>query len=267
VSLCVKPHLTAAALFAATPAFAGALLLPEGDGQLIATTTFADARKAYDRQGRLITTPSYRKFEAQSYLEYGAADWLTIVAEGGATDFRGSSAQPGLPAQGPAPQYRGLGLGAVGGRTRLFETCGFYFSLEAGLRTASPVAQVFLDMKTGVQADARLQLFHALELLDLPGFLDAQLGYRSRGQNGDEMRADLTLGLRPRADFMLLAQSFTALAPWRGSTSPFVTQKFQLSGVYDLNRTFSMQLGVAAAPVGFDSPAERAIVTGVWARF
>ena len=181
-------------------------------------------------------------------------------------DFRGSSAPPGLPAQGSAPQYRGLGLGAIGGRIGLFETCGFYFSLEAGLRAASPAAQVFLDMKPGVQAEARLQIFHALEILDLPGFLDAQLGYRARGQNGDETRADLTLGLRPREDFMLLAQSFTALAPWRGGGA-FVTQKFQLSGVYDLNRAFSMQLGVAAAPFGFDSPAERAIVTGFWARF
>ena len=50
------------AALAASAARAGALLLPEGQGQLIVTTTFADARNAYDTSGRLIKTPSYRKF-------------------------------------------------------------------------------------------------------------------------------------------------------------------------------------------------------------
>ncbi len=263
---CAKSPLVAAALFAACPAFAGALLLPEGEGQLIATTTFADASKAYDAQGRLITTPSYRKFEARSYLEYGAADWVTLVAEGEAMDFRGSSAQPWSAAE-PSPQYRGLGLGAIGGRLRLFEIGAVYFSLEGSLRAASRTAQTFLDMKAGAQVDLRVQAFRALEFWGFPGFLDAQLGYRTRGQNGDEARVDLTWGLRARENVMVLAQSFTAISPWPGGANGFAAQKFQLSGVYDLNRTFSVQLGICVAPVGFNSPAERAIVSALWARF
>ena len=51
---------------AAQSAFAGAWLMPPGDGQAIVTTTFADARKAYDASGRLIQTPSYRKFETRA---------------------------------------------------------------------------------------------------------------------------------------------------------------------------------------------------------
>ncbi len=54
--------LLAIAVLAGPPAEGGALLLPEGQGQLILTTTFANASNAYDSQGRLIKTPSYRKF-------------------------------------------------------------------------------------------------------------------------------------------------------------------------------------------------------------
>jgi hypothetical protein len=118
-----------------------------------------------------------------------------------------------------------------------------------------------------LQVDARVQMFHALEALGFPAFLDAQLGYRSRGQNGDEIRADLTLGVRPKSDVLLMAQSFTAIAPWPISASSFAAQKFEVSGVYDLNPTLSLQLGLVYAPFGVNAPAERGIISALWARF
>lgn len=66
--------------------------MPPGAGQAIVTTTFADARKAYDANGRLIQTPSYRKFETQVYVEHGLFERLTVVAEGGYMNFRGAAA-------------------------------------------------------------------------------------------------------------------------------------------------------------------------------
>lgn len=257
----------AIAVLAGSPAYGGALLLPEGQGQLILTTTFADASNAYDSRGRLIKTPSYRKFEAGGYLEYGATDWLTLVSQGGGMDFQGSNSAPHSLSSSPASQYRGLGLGAIGARTRLGEIEGFYFSLEGSVRAASRAAETYLDMKDFLQVDARLQMFHSLDIWSLPAFIDAQLGCRTRGQNGDEVRADLTLGARPMPDVLLLAQSFTAVSPRPGFGSSFAAQKFEASGVYDLNRAFSLQLGVVYAPFGVNSPAERGVIGAVWARF
>ena len=77
--------------------------MPPGNGQAIVTTTFADARKAYDANGRLIQTPSYRKFETRVYVEHGLFDWLTIVAEGGYMNFRGAAG----PLRPPQPAHRG----------------------------------------------------------------------------------------------------------------------------------------------------------------
>ena len=251
------------AALCAKPAAAGALLMDEGAGEIIVTSTFADANKAYDRRGHLIRTPSYGKFEAAGYVEYGVTNWLTVVAEGSAFDFNGSA--PAYSFE-PAPHYAGAGLGALGGRIRLGELAGVAFSAQASFRVASHAAGHFLDFKVPTQVDVRVQALRGFEVLGLPGFVEAQLGYRSRGQSGDEIRADLTLGLRPRPDILLMAQSFSAFAP-RAASGGYAAQKFELSGVYDLSREWSVQLGAVAAPTGVNAPAEKGILAALWRRF
>lgn len=272
-------------LLSCAGARAGAWLYPEGKGQLILTSSFADARNAYDASGRLVRTPSYRKFEARAYLEHGLTEWLTFVGEGSAMRFEGApsaapladldlliaQAKAGLPIT-PAPkpggaQYQGLGLGAAGLRMKLFEYGPYIFSAEASLRGASAQARRFLDMRDPTQVDARLLMGRSFSLFGFPGFLDAQLGYRSRGQNGDEIRFDLTAGVRPVASLMLLAQSFSAVAPRGGAVSRIAAQKFQLSAVYDLTPALSLQLGGVASPGGINAPAERGVISAVWWRY
>lgn len=261
---------------------AGAWLMPQGGGQAIVTTTFADARKAYDANGRLIETPPYRKFETRLYVEHGVLDWLTVVAEGGYMNFHGAAgpfdhlnllvdeAKAGLPLSLQAPpgaRYEGLGLGALGARTLLFTWNDYIVSLQAGVRAASPAARRFLDMRDAVQGDLRLLVGKPFELFGLPGFIDAQLGYRSRGQNGDEIRADFTAGLRPLPPLLLLAQSFTGLAPRGGPAGVVAAQKFQLSAVYDMTASLSLQIGAIAAIGGVNSPAERGLISALWWRY
>lgn len=270
------------AAMAAMPARAGAWLYPEGAGQVIVTTTFADARNAYDASGRLIRTPSYRKFETRAYIEHGVADGVTFVGEAGYMDFRGAAnssdylqtllaeAKAGLPLtpQQPAgPHYAGFGIGAAGARVRILEYGPYVLSLETSLRAASAPARRFLDMRDAVQVDARVLVGRATEIFGMQGFIDAQFGYRSRGQNGDEARADLTYGLRPLPQVLLLAQSFTALTPRGGRAGLVASQKFQLSGVYDLTPAVSVQVGAVAALSGVNSPAERGLISAVWWRY
>ncbi|MCX7900576.1 MAG: hypothetical protein N2444_10965, partial [Methylocystis sp.] len=75
------------------PAYAGAWLMPEGKGQVILTTSFAEADKVFNAQGRLVNTPPYSKFEARAYWEHGLVDWLTVVGEGSYMNFRGASSR------------------------------------------------------------------------------------------------------------------------------------------------------------------------------
>lgn len=267
---------------ACSPVRAGAWLWPEGKGQVIVTTTFANARNAFDASGRLIRTPSYRKFETRAYVEHGVTDWLNFVGEAAYMSFRGAAnpndhlnllvaeARAGLPLSirgPPGASYEGLGVGAAGARLRLFTYGDYVFSFEASLRAASREARRFLDMRDAAQVDARLMMGRPFTVFGMTGFFDAQLGYRSRGQNGDEIRADFTAGIRPMDRLMLMAQSFSAFAP-RGGVATFVAaQKFQLSAVYDVTPALSVQLGGVTALEGVNSPAERGIVSAVWWRY
>jgi hypothetical protein len=269
-------------IFAASAAKGGALLLSEGQGQVILTTTFSNASKAFDAYGRLIKTPSYRKFETQTYVEFGALDWLTIVAQTSAMNFHGPSSQldhlallteeakfgAPLSIRGPpGPRYAGLGVGSLGLRLGLLEIGSYIVSLEASLRAATPSARKFLDMRNELQGDVRLQFGRPVEAFGIPGFCDGQIGYRTAGQSGAEIRADLTYGLRPLSDVMLLAQSFSALTPGKSRETFMYSQKFQLSAVYEVTKDVSLQLGALAALQGVNSSAERGVFGGVWYRF
>jgi hypothetical protein len=263
-------------------AYGGAYLEPEGQGQLIVTTTFSNASKAYDSRGRLIRTPSYRKFETRNYVEYGALDWLTLIGESNYMNFRGASspldhlsllideAKAGAPLSlkgADGPRYTGLGVGALGARVCLYQSENYVVSVEASLRAATPTARVFLDMRDELQGDARLQVGRTFEVFGLPGFYDAQIGYRWRGQSGDELRADVTTGLRPFGRLLLLAQSFTAATLGKPRAEYMYSQKFQLSAVYEVMQNVSVQIGALAALQGVNSSAERGVVSALWYRF
>lgn len=258
---------------------------PPGEGLVIVTTSFAEATKAYDARGKLVSAPSYDKFETRAYVEYGLFEQLTLVAESSYMRFRGASpsrqlddlailteeARVGaplfLPAGASGARYAGIGSGWLGGRLRLFELGPTTLSLQASIRAATPSARKFLDMKGRLQADARLQFGWPIQVRGIPGFGEAQLGYRSDGQSGGEIRADITCGARPFDRLLLLAQSYTVVAPGDFGSTFMASQKFQLSAVYDLTQKISVQLGVLAAVRGVNDAAERGVVSALWYRF
>ena len=152
-------------------------------------------------------------------------------------------------------------------RLRLFELGPTVLSLQASLRTATPSARKFLDMKDRFQQDARLQLALPIQAYGFPGFGEAQIGYRSAGQSGGEIRADFTGGVRPFDSLLLLAQSFTIFAPGVFGSTLTLSQKFQLSAVYDVTPKISVQIGALAAVRGVNDSAERGVVSALWYRF
>lgn len=268
-----------------TACVAGAFLQPPGEGLAIVTTGFADAHKAYDSRGKLVSAPSYDKFETRVYVEYGLIEQLTLVAESSYMRFRGSSASRQLeqleilteearmgaplqlPATDPGARYAGIGSGWLGTRLRLLEWGSTVVSAQASLRAATPSAQKFLDMKERLQQDARLQLGWPIEVFGMAGFADAQIGYRSAGQSGGEIRAEMTCGLRPIEGLLMLAQSFTVVAPGGWGSGSMSSQKFQLSGVYEVTPRVALQIGAFAAVRGVNDSAERGVLGALWYRF
>ncbi|WP_249729599.1 MULTISPECIES: hypothetical protein [unclassified Chelatococcus] len=261
--------LVALLLFASRTAQAGAWTLPAGKGQAIVTGTFLKADRYFDAQGRTIRGPDYRKFEATAFIEYGVTDSLTAIVSPSLLSTRVAGPEPA--------QYTGLGYTDIGARYRLLDLDGWIVSAQAIAGFPGPTnplnpAEVCCTDK---YADARILVGKSFMLGTWPSFVDAQAAYRLRsGAASDEIRFDLTLGIRPLPKWLLLAQSFNVLATnslASGSALGLLSgtryHKVQVGAVWDFADDWSLQIAGVATIAGKSAPLERGLVSGLWYRF
>ena len=102
----------------------------------------------------------------------------------------------------------------------------------------------------------------------MSAFIDAQVGYRWRGgRNIDEIRFDLTFGIRPRPDFLVLLQSFNAQGVTgnkRFDEGSHRSHKMQISAVYDLSPIWAVQAGAFTSIHGANSLREKGAIVALW---
>ena len=118
--------------------------------------------------------------------------------------------------------------------------------------------------------EARVLYGHGFTLGDMTGFLESDLAIRARaGTPADELHLDLTAGLRPRPDWLLLAQSFSTLGlrDNRPGGANYDVTKLQLSVVYSLTPRWSLQLGGYTEVAGRNVALGNAGLVAVWCRF
>lgn len=225
-----------------TGAFAGAWTFDEGHGQVGMTATLSSAFEAFDGSRQLVSTPRYDKFEFQGLFEYGVTNWLTAIA---------SPSLQHVDIAAPTDASRtGLGYTEFGGRARVAQGSNWVFSVQSTLRVpgtfdqGNPAAIGY----NGFDYDVRALFGMTFTVGDWPAFLDAQLGQRFRfGGPPNELRADLTLGVRPLPQWLLLAQIFNVVAenPAPPIFPSYDYSKLQLSIVYDLTSQWALQAGAS----------------------
>jgi hypothetical protein len=262
-ALCACAFFALAALATRQPAIAGAWTLPAGKGQVIVTGTFLGADRYYDSRGRILRGPSYRKFEASAFLEYGFTDRFTGL-------FSPSLLATSVAGGGAA--YVGPGYTEIGGRFRLLGGESWIVSLQASARLPAPANRLnpAAACCTATEADVRLLIGKSFMLGAWPSFINAEAGYRLRGGlTEDELRIDVTLGVRPRPDWLILLQSFNVLAN-DGDAGIFTEARYhkvQLGAVWDFAHQWSLQLAGIVTISGRSAPVEAGFVTGLWYRF
>jgi hypothetical protein len=245
-------------------ASAAAWTLETGQGLAIVTAMPSQADKAFDSGGNQHSTPRYSKFELQGLLEYGATNWLTLMLA------------PSLQHIGIGPpvdaQRTGLGYTDVGGRMRLLQGDAWVFSAQTTLRVpgvfdkSNPAAIGYTDP----EVDVRGLFGYSFAAGAWPAFINVELAQRFRlGGPPDEFRADLTLGIRPHARWLLMAQSFNVISEGAGSAgfASYAYHKFQLSAVYSLTPAVSLQLGAFTTYAGRNALQENGMVVAAWYRF
>jgi hypothetical protein len=131
---------------------------------------------------------SQSRFDAQTYVQYGLTDSLTVF---GQTAFEHYALGQ------PTPDtYDGLDYSDIGLRAKLWSTGDWVFSGEAaafisGAHDAKAPAE---EGNTGWAGEARLNAGTNFKAGSTPGFIDAELGYRLRTQGPpNEWHGDLTV--------------------------------------------------------------------------
>lgn len=245
-------------------ALAGAWTQPEGRGQAIVTGAYTQSPRAFGEDGETIFIPDYDKFELNTLVEYGLTDDVTAI-------FQPLLQSVTIDEPTDADRF-GLGFTEIGARARLWsdERSVFSGQVIARIPGAGDEDNPAALGNTDPEFDTRALYGRSFTLGTWSSFFDAQLGYRIRFDDpANEIRADLTLGTRPHPDVLLLAQSFNTMAD--GSAEGIFENgrehKAQLSAVWDVTESWSLQLGGIATVAGENALRERGVVAAVWRRF
>jgi len=248
-------------------AHAAAFLAPAGEGLIIVSTSFSGSTRAFDSSGRLIPVSSYQKFELGTYLEYGATDWLTIVASPSIDHIET------VPSPGRAQSTTGVGDTAIGARAGLYQTQNLAISVQGLLRPPlglqTDPATGSLDQSHSLTGELRGLIGVNMALFGYESFGDFEAGYRwNDSVTPDEWRADLTLGLHATPRLMILIQNFAAISDGRTVSNPsYYWDKEQLSGVYAFSPAWSAQIGGFMTVAGKNAGRELGPLAALWYRF
>ena len=245
-----------------TAASAGAWTLPEGTGQVDFTLTATSADHAFDG-ATLASTPRYDKFDPQAWIEYGVTDAFTAI-------LAPSLQQVDIGSPIDA-QRTGLGHTELGGRYRLFQNNSWVFSGQATLAApgtfdnANPAAVGYTDFEPTSEASLvtvfRSKAYRPSSIWSSPN--------DSLRRSAQRVPRRLTFGVAAVETMAFLAQSFNVVSEGSGRP-PFTSYeyyKFQLSAVYALTPTVSLQFGGVTTYAGSNSLQENGIVAGVWSKF
>jgi len=205
-----------------------------------------------------------RRFDAQSYVEYGIDDNWTLFGQAALEDYRLGQPTPDV--------YQGLDYSDIGLRRKLWSTGEWVFSGEATLflpGAYNPAASAQAG-NTGGAGEGRLLAGTNFTLGPWPGFVDAEAGYRLRTAGPpDEWHADLTIGLKPAPGVMLLLQEFgTVSMPTADPNFPAWRQSIvEASVVVPLVDRWSVQFGWFTSVWTVKTNTERGAALSVWRTF
>jgi hypothetical protein len=245
-------------------AVAGAWTLDGGTGDIIVSNVAMQASRYFTTKSVLQPIPHYDKDEAQALIEYGVTNWFTAMF------------QPSLQHVDIAAPFggerSGFGYTDIGGRARIWSDDSWVVSAQATFRIpgtfdkTNPAAIGYTDP----ELDLRGLVGYGFKVGTMPTFMNVEVAQRFRFDGPpSEFRTDVTFGISPIDRWLFLAQSFNVISEGAGTWGygSFAYYKFQLSAVYSLTTTLSLQLGGYSTYWGRNALQENGMVVGAWYKF
>ena len=235
---------------------------PAGQGQII-ETLFGWAGDGPPYGG--VAGARESRIEAQTYIEYGLADRLTVVGQAALERYELTAPS--------ADVFRGLDYSSIGLRANLWSNDAVVISAEAtgfvpGARDFSRPAQAG---NTGGAGEARALVGYNFTLFATPAFLDAEGAFRLRWRRAARrMASRCDARAEPeRARDVAVAELQTRFPPW--SSSPIFpawsSYGVQLSIVYALDEHWSVQAGAFATFATVETNSQHGLPAAIWRKF
>ena len=259
--------LSLAAVLASSTALAGAW--PTAPGTVETITTVSSMNSSSPAAGQVIQgSNDFEKLEISPLIAYGLTDSTTLQVQ---PRWQRLTARD---VNGTTTRTEGFSDLEVAGRFRVWhdDQSGSVFSL-----------QPLVSLPTGYDADRQPALGSGhpdyemrglfgtnLTVFGLPAFFDGEVAYRVRtGPPADEAKLDLTLGVRPDEDWMLMAQSFTTLTVGDAGAGyqPYKISKLEFSVVRQVASHVSLQFGYEFSPYHVNLGEEHTWLGSVWISF
>ncbi len=242
-------------LAAATPEpVAAAFLKPEGEVEIISSSTASGFSRGFDAAGRLRRSAEFSKASLETHVSYGFSESVTLMGE-----IASDRLQPRIVND---PGERSAWTALAGVRARLWHDGGAVMSAQLMMGPG------FGNGRSGFAADARLLGAYSFAILEMPAFVELQLG-RRWGAPGTpaELRLDATLGMRPHEDWLVLLQMFAARGDRLGAAPASFRLKSQFSLVWRVASNWSVQAGVFTTVAGINAAQESGLNLALWRRF
>lgn len=243
---------------------AGAWPMAPGDGQVIVTGFYTVSDGLSEVNPEIVPTDSQDRFLYNAFVEYGLTEHVTAV---GSLSFVHVDLE-----NGTDDSRSGLDFVELGPRVLLTRWGSAVLSAQGTVRIP------FADESDGPaaigstqnEADVRLLGGYGFELFGMRSFAELQAGYRFRFDDPpNEIRVDATIGIRPIPDLEVQAQAFTVIADG-SAEGVFSNSRYtngQLSVIYDVNETWSVQAGVNRTILHNDFIPETTGLVALWYRW
>jgi len=253
----VKP--VAAVLVAAafaTSAQAGAWSMPKGEGQVIVRFERQTAEEAFAADGSTIAIEPRWDEAATAFVEYGLTDRLTFQGKAGLA--RGRDRFTG---------YEGASPAEVGLRWRVLERGRAVASVYLGAITPGEGENAVYVSRVRSQGDleARVLVGRSARAFRRPAFAELQAARLWRIDAGDETRLDLTAGVEPSSNWLVLVQVYGGMTDEGAALRPgWLNQEVSVVRRF---RGWRAQAGWRTALQGRDATRGSGPIMAVWRSF
>lgn len=263
------PHLLVPALLVLlgpSSALAGAWTYEEGHGQVIVQASAVASDHEFGPSHELLASRPFEKAEVTLVFEYGATDWLTLIA---APQFLAIQLGDPFPSS-----YAGPGYTDLGARMRLYQNDGMVVSAQAVARlpgtgnSPSAAAVGYED----AELDLRVLFGASFVVFGKSAFIDVEAAQRQRfGPPPDEFHLDATFGVNVSERWQLLLQSFNVISEGAGEGPYFGASyeyyKLQAGAAYAWTQAITLQLAVVGTYYARNAPQENGVVMSALYRF